>query len=42
MNPMKDVKYVQVNNKDTRIRKVNNKIKNKGTVDVVLAPLLLT
>ena len=42
MNPVKDVKYVQVNNKDTRIQKVNDKIKNKGTVDVVLTPLLLT
>ena len=29
----------KVNNKDTRIHKVNNKIKNKDTVDVVLASL---
>ena len=32
----------KVNNKDTRIRKVNNKVKNKDTVDIVLASLLLT
>ena len=32
----------QVNNKDSKIRKVNDKVKNKGTVDVVLASLLLT
>ena len=32
----------KVNNKDTRIRKVNDKVKNKGTVDIVLASLLLT
>ena len=32
----------KVNNKDTRKRKVNNKVKNKDTVDVVLASLLLT
>ena len=32
----------KVNNKDTRIRKVNEKVKNKETVDVVLASLLLT
>ena len=31
----------KVNNKDTRIRKVNDKVKNKDTVDVVLASLLL-
>ena len=32
----------KVNNKDTRIRKVNDRVKNKDTVDVVLASLLLT
>ena len=32
----------KVNNKVTRIRKVNDKVKNKDTVDVVLASLLLT
>ena len=32
----------KVNNKDTRIRKVNDEVKNKDTVDVVLASLLLT
>ena len=32
----------KVNNKDTRIRKVNDKVKNKDTVDVVRAFLLLT
>ena len=32
----------KANNKDTRIRKVNDKIKRKDTVDVVLASLLLT
>ena len=32
----------KVNNKDTRIHKVNDKVKNKDTVDVVLASLLLT
>ena len=31
----------KVNNKDTRIRKVNDKVKNKDIVDVVLASLLL-
>ena len=31
-----------VNHKDTRIRKVNDKVKNKDIVDVVLASLLLT
>ena len=30
----------RVNNKDTAIRKVNDKVKNKGTVDVVLTSLL--
>ena len=30
------------NNKETRIRKVNDKVKNKESVDVVLASLLLT
>ena len=39
---VQDVKYVKVDNKDTRIRKVNNKVKNKDTIDVVLATLLLT
>ena len=33
---------IKVNNKETKIRKVNDKIKNKDTVDVVLASLLLT
>ena len=32
----------KVNNKDTRIDKVNDKVKNKDTVDVVLASLVLT
>ena len=32
----------RVDNKDTRIRKVNIKVKNKDTVDVVLATLSLT
>ena len=32
----------KVNNKDTRIRKINDKVKNKDTVDVVLASLLFT
>ena len=32
----------KVNNKDTRIRKVNDKVRNKDTVDVVQASLLLT
>ena len=32
----------KVNNKDSRIRDVNDKVKNKDTVDVVLASLLLT
>ena len=32
----------KVNHKDTRIRKVNDKVKNKDTVDVVLASLFLT
>ena len=31
----------KVNNKDTRIRKVNDKVKNKDTNDVVLVCLLL-
>ena len=31
----------KVNNKDTRICKLNNKVKNKDTIDVVLATLLL-
>ena len=31
----------KVNNKDTRIRKVNDKFKNKDTFDVVLASSLL-
>ena len=33
---------LKVNNKDTRIRRVNNKVKNKDTADVVLVSLLLT
>ena len=37
-----DVKMFKVNNKDTRICKVNNKIKNKETTDVVLVTLFLT
>ena len=32
----------KVKNRDTRIRKVNDKVKNKDTIDVVLASLLLT
>ena len=32
----------KVETTDTRIRKVNNKIKNKDTIDAVLASLLLT
>ena len=32
----------KVNDKDTRIHKVNDKVKKKDTVDVVLACLLLT
>ena len=32
----------KVNNKDTRIRKVTDKTKNKDTVDVVLVSLFLT
>ena len=32
----------KVNNKDTRICKVNDKLKNKGIVDGVLTSLLLT
>ena len=32
----------KVNNKPTRIRKVNDNVKNKGTVGLVLASLLLT
>ena len=32
----------KVNNKDTRIRKVNDKVKIKDTLDVFLASLLLT
>ena len=31
----------KVINKDTRIRQVNDKVKNKDTVEVVLASLLL-
>ena len=33
---------LKVDNKDTRIRKVNNKVKNKDTIEVVLATFLLT
>ena len=33
---------LKVKNKETKIRKVNYKVKNKDTVDVVLATLLLT
>ena len=36
------VNMFKVNNKDTRICKVNDKVKNKDTIDVVLASLLLT
>ena len=36
------VKNVLVNNKDTRIRKVNNKVKKKNTVAFNVASLLLT
>ena len=32
----------KVNNKDARKRKVNNKVKNKDNVYVILASLLLT
>ena len=32
----------KVNNKDTRTRKVNDKVKNKDSIDVALASLLLT
>ena len=32
----------KVNNKDTRIQKVNDKFKNKDTIEVVLGSLLLT
>ena len=32
----------KVNNEDTRIRKVNDEVKNKDTDDLVLASLLLT
>ena len=32
----------KVNKKDIRIRKVNDKVRNKDTVDVVQASLLLT
>ena len=32
----------KINNKDSRILKVNDKVKNKDTVDVALASLLLT
>ena len=32
----------KVSNKDTRVCKVNNKVKNKDNVDVVLASFLLT
>ena len=32
----------KVNNEDTRIRKVNDEVKNKDTHDLVLAFLLLT
>ena len=32
----------KVNNKDIRIGEVNNKVKSKDTIDVVLASLLLT
>ena len=32
----------KVNNKDNRIRKVNDKVKNKDTVDIALVSLLLT
>ena len=32
----------KVNNKDTRIHKVNDKVKNKDTDDAILAYLLLT
>ena len=32
----------KVNNKDTRIRKINDKVSNKDTVNVVLVSLLLT
>ena len=31
----------KVNNKDRRIRKINDKVSNKDTVDVVLVSLLL-
>ena len=37
-----NINMFKVNNKETRIRKVNDKVKNKDTVDVVLASLLLT
>ena len=33
---------LKVKNKETKIHKVNYKVKNKDTVDVVLATLLLT
>ena len=36
------VNMFKVNNKDTRICKVNDKVKNKDTIDIVLASLLLT
>ena len=32
----------KLNNKDNRIRKVNDNVKNKDAADVVLASLLLT
>ena len=35
-------KMSNVSNKDTRIRKVNDEVKNKDPVDVVQASLLLT
>ena len=40
--PCKMWNMFKVNNKDTKIRKVNNKVKNKDTIDIILPSLLLT
>ena len=37
---MRDI--FKVNNKDTRIRKIDDKVKNKDSPDIALASLLLT
>ena len=41
LTPYKVWKMFKVNNKNTRTRKINNKVNNKGIVHVVLVSLLL-